>query len=258
MKKISWIVVAVISAGVATSAQAAWTNIGRVDFSYGVDKDTAYGNFGGPATALQFTARGSDVRCNYVRVALGNGTTANIFNGMLPQGKSVRVDLPGDRRNINKLAFECRAFVRGGAHIDIDADVDAYRDQWRGNPIWAKLWAAVQPPPPSMPANNWVPIGTERFIGPVDRNTAFAGWGGRKISQLALKPLDADAQCKKVSATFGNGNTRDLDLNKGGVAVRGRLYKIDLPGDARNVVKLNMVCRAIGASAVTIQIYGNQ
>lgn len=240
-------------------AYAGWTNIGRVDFAYGVDRDTAYGNFGGPATALQLTARGSDVDCKYVRATFGNGTTTNVFQGRLAQGRGTRVDLPGDRRNISKLAFECRAFVRGGAHVDIDADVDAYRDQWRRNPIWAKLWAAILPPPPP-PANdtNWVPIGTQRFVGPVDRNSTFAGWGGHNVTRIALKPMDADAQCKRVSATFGNGNTRDLDLNRGGVAFRGRLYKIDLPGNSRNIVRLSLVCRAIGAPAVTIQIYGDK
>lgn len=261
MKKLSSIaaLAAVISVGAAMPAYAGWTNIGRVDFAYGVDKDVAYGNFGGPATALQLTARGSDVACKYVRATFGNGTTANVFQGMLPQGRGKRVDLPGDRRNITKLAFECRAYVRGGAHIDIEADVDAYRQQWQHNPIWAKLLGSLLPAPaPAPDTTNWVPIGTERFVGPVDRNSIFAGWGGHRVTRIALKPLDADAQCKKVSATFGNGNTRDLDLNRGGVANRDRLYKIDLPGDVRNIVRLNLVCRAIGAPAVTIQIYGDQ
>jgi hypothetical protein len=263
MKKPSYMaaLAAVISIGTAMPAYAGWTNIGRVDFAYGVDKDTAYGNFGGPATALQLTARGSDVNCKYVRATFGNGSTTNVFQGMLPQGRGTRVDLPGDRRNITKLAFECRAFVRGGAHVDIDADVDAYRQQWQRTPAWAKLLGTIVQPPAPAPAPdtaNWVPIGTERFIGPVDRNSTFAGWGGHRVSRIALKPVDADAQCKKVSATFGTGKTRDLDLNRGGVAARGRLYKIDLPGDVRNVVKLNLVCRAIGAPAVTIQIYGDQ
>jgi hypothetical protein len=272
MQKISRVLAlaGALAAGSVVPADAAWTKIGRVDFAYGVDKDSAYGNFGGPATALQLTARDSDVSCKYVRATFGNGTTTTVFQGMLPQGRPTRVDLPGDRRNVKKLAFECRSFVRGGAHIDIEADVDAYRDQWRKNPVWANLWNALQPPPPPRPPsppapppynpspNNWVPIGTERFVGPIDKASNAAGWGGRRITALGLKPVDADAQCKRVSATFGNGTTQDLDLNRGGVAYRGRTYKIDLPGTVRNVVKLNLVCRAIGAPAVTIQIYGNQ
>jgi hypothetical protein len=260
MKKLSSAVAfaALISLGATVPAYAGWTNIGRVDFDYGVDKDAAYGNFGGPATALQLTARDSDVDCKYVRATFGNGTTNNVFQGRLPQGRGVRVDLPGDRRNITKLAFECRSFVRGGAHVDIDADVDAYRQTWMRNPLWAKFWSTLLPQ--QQPGNdvNWVPIGTERFVGPVDRNSTFAGWGGHHVTRLALKPLDADAQCRRVSATFGNGTTRNLDLNRGGIASRGRLYKIDLPGDVRNVVRLNLVCRAIGAPAVTMQIYGDQ
>ena len=265
MKKLSYVIAvsAVLTVGMTAPALAAWTDIGRVDFAYGVDKDTAYGNFGGPATALQLTARGSDVACKYVRVTFGNGTSANVFQGMLPQGKGVRVDLPGDRRNVNKIAFECRAFVRSGAHIDIAADVDAYRDQWRRNPAWARLWASLAPPPlPPQPApapvSNWVPIGTERFVGARDSSSTFAGWGGHHITRIGLKPLDADAQCVRVTATFGNGTVRNLDLNRGGIAYRGSIYKVDLPGDVRNVARLDLMCRAIGANAVTIQIYGDQ
>lgn len=250
-------------------ALAGWTNIGRVDFAYGMDKDSTYGNFGGPATALQLTARDSDVACKYVRATFGSGAMAVVFQGMLPQGKAVRVDLPGDRRNVKKLAFECRAFTRSGAHIDIAADVDAYRDQWRRNPSWARLfggWAPPPPPPmgyrppppPPMEGSHWVLIGSERFIGPVDRSSTFAGWGGHHVSRIGLKPVDADAQCMRVVATFGSGRTNELNLNRGGVAYRGSIYKIDLPGDVRNVVRLNLTCRAIGAPAVTIQIYGDQ
>ncbi len=262
MKKLSCAaaIAAVILGGATIPAFAGWTNIGRVDFAYGVDKDTTYGSFGGPATALQLTARDSDVACKYVRATFGNGAAANVFQGMLPQGRAVRVDLPGDRRNVSKLAFECRAFVRSGAHIDIAADVDIYRDQWRRNPSWARFFVGPVPSPYQPPAasSNWVPIGTERFVGPADRSSTFAGWGGHHVSRIALKPIDADARCARVSATFGSGSTRDLNLNRGGIALRGSLYKIDLPGDVRNVARLDMICRAIGAPAVTIQIYGDQ
>jgi hypothetical protein len=129
MKKVSSTaaIAALISVGATMPAYAGWTNIGRVDFADGVDKDTAYGNFGGPATALQLTARDSDVDCRFVRATFGNGNTATIFQGKLPQGRGVRIDLPGDKRNVTKLAFECRSFVRSGAHVDINADVGAYR-----------------------------------------------------------------------------------------------------------------------------------
>jgi hypothetical protein len=148
MKKVSSAaaIAALISVGATMPAYASWTNIGRVDFAYGVDKNTAYGNFGGPATALQLTARDSDVDCRFVRATFGNGNTANVFQGKLPQGRGVRIDLPGDKRNVTKLAFECRSFVRSGAHVDIDADVGAYRQLWMRNPFWTKFWAAVLHP----------------------------------------------------------------------------------------------------------------
>lgn len=258
MKKLSCAAAIAALVAISAPAYAGWTNIGSVHFDYGVDRDTAYGNFGGPATALQLTARGSDVNCKYVRATFGNGSTANVYQGMLRQGTGVRVDLPGDRRNISKLAFECRSYARAGARVDIAADVDAYRAQWARNPLWAKLWASLMPPPPPANTGGWVPIGVERFVGPRDASTAFTGWSGHHASRIALKPVDANAQCRRISATFASGATRELDLNRGGVALRGELYKIDLPGNVRNIMRLDMVCHAIGAPAVTIQIYGDQ
>ena len=57
--------------------------------------------------------------------------------------------------------------------------------------------------------NYWVRLGTERFEGPRDRETAFGGWAGRSVDRIGLRALDGEARCTGVRAEFGNGHIRD-------------------------------------------------
>lgn len=100
----------------------------------------------------------------------------------------------------------------------------------------------------------WTTIGRENFEGRHDFESAYAGWRGRNVDRIALRPVDSDARCTRVSATFGNGRTRDLDIDRGDVLERGRLKVIDLPGDERDVRKVDLNCRAVGDRDVTIEV----
>ena len=102
--------------------------------------------------------------------------------------------------------------------------------------------------------NYWVRLGTERFQGPVDRESTFPGWGGRSVDRIGLRSLNGFARCMRVRATFGNGNTRDLDTSGLFRMVPGRVYRVDLPGADRNVVRLMLKCRALGKYAVSVEV----
>ncbi len=68
-------------------------------------------------------------------------------------------------------------------------------------------------------------------------------------------PVNADARCARVTARFGNGNDQPLNVNNGDLLRRGQYYKLDLPGRARDLVSLNMRCRATGARSVQVRIF---
>jgi hypothetical protein len=38
----------------------------------------------------------------------------------------------------------------------------------------------------------------------------------------------------------------------------GRMYRVDLPGGDRNIVKLHLKCRALGQYAVSVQIFARK
>ena len=147
MKPSVVILATLISAGAVLPAFAAWDRIGSVDFSKRDTHDTQYGNFGGPIAALGLRARGGDIRCEKVSATFGTGVTRELFHGELPEGREVKLDLPGDQRRVQRLDFDCVPLDRGRANIaitaDVVADIGQYRDEWRKSPDWERTWSRM-------------------------------------------------------------------------------------------------------------------
>ncbi|MBS0279169.1 MAG: hypothetical protein JSR81_16220 [Proteobacteria bacterium] len=245
---------AVLCVGAAMPAYADWDNIGSVSVSHRSDRDTRTFDLGGPVDRINLRAEGSNIDCRAVNATFGNGRTRQIYSGRLYAGRVANVDLPGRDRNITRLAFNCRAQEFGGGTIRIAADIGSHRDEWRRNPNFGRVWAKVFNWG-SNAVNNWRYVGQVSFEGRRDRETAFTGWRGRNVDSIALKPLDANARCSRVSAVFGNGRARILDVDSSDHMRQGQFYKVNLPGDHRNLTSLNLQCRATDARRVTVQIF---
>jgi hypothetical protein len=244
-----------------------WDRIGSVDFMMRPEHDVQYGTFGGRVNRLSFRAANSDVTCRNVSATFANGRMRTIYTGTLPRGSDVVVDLPGADRAIRRIDFDCRALAPRGSRVDIAADIGNYRAEWRQSPQWNTLWSRMFAWADEFRDNvrdqvadngDWVPLATERFDGPMDSETTLVGARGRSIDTVGIRPLDNDARCARVSATFANGRTADLYVNRGGRMMRDRVYEVDLPGRDRNVRQLDMTCRGERGRPVTIQVYGNR
>ncbi len=250
----------VLAASVCYPALADWDKIGTYDIGYGPDRESHSPDFGGPVERLRFTARDGDVQCAYIRATFGNGQTRDLFTGRLRQGEDNNVDLPGDRRDVSRISFNCHAFSRSGARIEMSADIGSYRSRWMQNPNWKATWSRFlrwsEATYNNMAGANWAFLGSERFQGRRDEENRFTGWGGRNLTTIGLKPVGGDAKCGRVLATFGNGQTRELNANGGDTMREGQMTRVDLPGDVRNVTRLDLRCHAVGRQAVTIDIYG--
>jgi hypothetical protein len=248
------VLAAVLCAGAATPALADWSSIGSVNVRHGRDRDVRTFDLGGPVDRLQLRVEDNAVECRSVNATFGNGTTRQIFSGRLYENRPTTIDLPGNNRNIKRLSFTCSAGKWHDATIRIAADIGSHRDEWRRNPNFGRVWAHMFNWG-SNAVNNWQYVGQERFEGRRDSESAFTGWRGRSTNAIALKPLDASARCSRVTARFHNGRTRDLNVNNGDFMRQGQYYKIDLPGDQRNLTSLNLRCRATDARRVTVQIF---
>ena len=217
------------------------------------DRDVHSFDLGGPVERLQLRADRSDVMCRSVDATFDNGRSRNVFSGPLREGRSVDVDIPGRSQNIRRLDFNCDT-DGGPATIRIIADIGGYRDQWRRSPEWQTTWSKMFNWGSNM-VNNWQMIGSESFDGRNDSETSYAGRRGLRVSSVALKPLETDARCSRVTARFDNGKTQNLALHNGDLLRQGQYEKLDLPGDTRDLASLDMRCRAVDARHVTIQIF---
>lgn len=252
-----------------------WDRIGSVDFSFRPDHEVAYGRFGGRIEALSFRARNGNVMCDSVTATFGNGRTREIYRGPLRRNRDVVVDLPGQRRAIRRIDFQCRSMAPRVTRVDIAADIGQYRAEWRRSPDWNRMWSRMfnwdddqfaGGPGLSTdryvtgPLNTagWITVGSEVFDGRFDRETTVAGFAGRGVDRIALRPLNADARCSHVTATFGNGVTRELNIDDREVLEEDRVYELDLPGGDRNVTQIDMACRALNGTQVTMMVMANR
>jgi hypothetical protein len=249
-------------------------HIGSVDFSFRPDRETEYGTFGGRVDALNFRARNGTVRCNEITATFNNGQTRLLYRGTLPADRDVLVDLPGRDRMIRRIDFDCRSTFPRVTRVDIAADIGPYRAEWRRSPDWERRWSrmfnwdddrfaggsGVTGPlyGGTGPATGWVTVGSEVFDGLYDQETTITGLEGRDVNRIALRPVDDDARCSHVTATFANGTTRELDIDDRDVLQEGRVIELDLPGARRDVMRIDMACHAENGGQVRMMVMANR
>jgi hypothetical protein len=264
---------AMMAVGIAAPASADWDRLGTVNIS-GRETARVYGSFGGPVERLYFDADRSDVYCRSIRVTFANGRVRNVFSGRLSDRNPRIVDLPGYQRSVRRIDLRCRALQRRSAQIQISADIGSYRETWRRNPNFERLWGAVfnwdndrndrndrdgrrdrdgRNDRNDRDNDQWVRLGSERFDGR-ETETTFAGFRGRGLEAIGIQAVDDDARCRSVRVHFANGGSRNVSF--GERMDEDRIYRVDLPGDERNVTRVDLDCRPVGDDDVTLNIYG--
>jgi hypothetical protein len=194
-------------------ALAAWDEVGTVRVGAGRDHDIKRFDMGGPVERLQLRAEGSNIRCRST-ASFGNGRNQADLSGPTQRRCARQCQPARQRRTITRLTFDCSAENRRGGSVVVVADVGHYRGDWRRNPHWQSTWARVFNWG-SDAINDWKYLKTVKFQGRNDSDTSFAGWRGQNIEAVALKPLDADARCSRITARFGRGAPQPLNVNNG-------------------------------------------
>ena len=91
-------------------------------------------------------------------------------------------------------------------------------------------------------------------VGRVDfsmRDTHDAKLGNFKGYAIGLTARNSDVMCNSVTATFGNGRTRQLFR---GQLPRGETVTVDLPGEQRSVDRVDFDCRPTEGYRATVDI----
>jgi hypothetical protein len=250
--------------------------IGSVDFSFRSDHETQYGAFGGRVEQLAFRARNGTVTCDQITATFGNGRTRELFRGTLPRDRDIVVDLPGESRAIRRIDFQCRSLAPRVTRVDIAADIGPYRTEWRRSPDWDRVWSrmfnwdddrfaggsGVTGPlyggTGPVTATGWITVGSEVFDGLYDQETTITGLAGRDVNRIALRPVNDDARCSHVTATFENGATRELQIDDRDVLQEDRVFELDLPGGRRDLMRIDMACHAENGGQVRMMVMANR
>lgn len=80
-----------------------------------LDTNGSHQDLNGPDGAvrgLAFYADANPVYCRSIRVEFDDGQNSEVFSGPLAQGQTVYADLPGDRRHVRRISFNCRSEQR--------------------------------------------------------------------------------------------------------------------------------------------------
>jgi hypothetical protein len=285
---------AVMTLGLAAPAHADFVRLGSVDVGYRTDLDTAYTRFGGRMEGLRFMAGRSDIFCRSIVVRFDDGSSQNVFSGRLDERRAVYADLRGGMRRIDSIRFLCRSDESNGGKIFIEGDAGRYRDEWRRDRDWDRTWSGIfggggggdfdrradsdrdhrgggnwdrdqrgggwdrdqRGGPGPGPGGEWVSLGTQVFQGGDDRAQTAAGWAGRHVDRIALRPIGSDVRCNRVDAHFVDGYSARLDKNR--LLQAGQMNAYDLPGNKQNLDSLYLRCHAIGDSRVTVEIYAHK
>lgn len=258
MMKSAFGAAAVAALALAIPSKADWVRLGSVHVEHNRDRDMAYSDFAGPVENLTFTARGSDMWCRDITAHYGNGDRQQVYSGKLYKDQSVDADVQGRQRKIDRLTMTCSAADPHGGELRIGANVGQFRQAWDKTKFWATRFTRDVEHRVGMndhgQHDDWVTIGRESFEGRHDEESTRVGWNGKNVDRIALRPVDSDARCMRVAATFGNGHTRDLDFDRHDVINRGEMKVIDLPGDDRDLKRVDLHCRAVGDRDVTIEV----
>jgi hypothetical protein len=99
-------------------AFASWERVGSLSVAAGKVQEFNMENFKGNVIGL--TARDSEVMCERVTAFFADGEMRPIFRGKLPEGLSIRVDLPPGV--VERVEFDCHPVKGGKATVDLAAD----------------------------------------------------------------------------------------------------------------------------------------
>ena len=161
-----------LTAMLAAPAFADWDRVGSIEVDYQLERNTQYGNFGGPVERVQLRAVGNDVACRTITAQFGNGNERDIWRGTLREGRPVTIDMPGNARNLRRLDFTCRATGRH-ARVEIFADTRG----WGGG-------GSLRTVPP---ATDWAAAVAERIVGPHAVSGPHAAFTAEELPSLDIE-----------------------------------------------------------------------
>ena len=209
----------------------------------------SWSDFDGPVDRLNVVSDRT-VDCDHITVHYRDGTAQDVFSGTLYSGERQSIAFPGGARPISDVRLACRADSDYGARLSLSADVTPYRAP-------AHTYYSVAPSDPdARAAVDLQPIAEPDFGHWANHSIMVSGSGERELNAIALQPVGADAQCRRLTATFDDGSSNEMLVNDGAPLREGEVYRVHVDGQDRGLSGIGLTCQARNNDSVTIKVYG--
>ena len=122
---------ALLAGATAMPAKAMVHQIGSVNVSNDHYTDVSWQHFEGPVIRLRMVAEGDTIDCDHVAVTYHDGTTHNVFSGVMTKDSIETITFPEGDSRIDNVNFACKAQSVDGARIALSSVSEGWdRDYW--------------------------------------------------------------------------------------------------------------------------------
>jgi len=87
-------------------------------------------HFEGPVDRLQFVAQGDTLDCAHISVTYRDGTTHEVFSGILPKDSIETITFPEGDSRMRHVDFACKAQSVDGARIALSSISEGWDPKW--------------------------------------------------------------------------------------------------------------------------------
>jgi hypothetical protein len=254
-------IAAALSFGTAVPALAAIDELGAIDVAGDHYTHASWTTFEGPVERLSFLSKSGNVDCDHITVNYRNGITQEVFSGVLYDDQRQSVLFQDGARAIRSIDFACQAESGDGGRITLTAGLGTVPTASSSEPIrheqWSQIPAPVEPSPvtSAAPMTDMMPLASTDFGRMNSHSIMISGEGQPQLEAIALQPIGADAQCRRITARFDDGSSNDLVVNDGAPLHEGQIYRVDVTGRNRGLNAIGLTCEAENSADVTIKVY---
>jgi len=132
MRKSTFLILgAAVAVGLAARpAMADVHQVGSVNVSADHYTDVSWEHFEGPVDRLQFVAQGDTLDCAHISVTYRDGTTHEVFSGILPKDSIETITFPEGDSRMRHVDFACKAQSVDGARIALSSISEGWDPKW--------------------------------------------------------------------------------------------------------------------------------
>jgi hypothetical protein len=207
----------------------------------------SWSDFDGPVARLNLISDRT-VDCDHIMVHYRDGTARDVFSGTLYPNERQSIAFPGGERGVSDVRLACRADGDFGAHLSLSA-------QTMPPPV-RTYYVVPQRDPDAVAATELQPIAEPDFGHWANHSIMVSGSGERQLNAVALQPVGADAQCRRLTATFDDGSSSVTTVNGGAPLREGEIYRVRVDGQDRGLSGIGLTCQARNNETVTIKVFG--